>query len=211
MARSTSVSSVSSALSFNQLVEAMLSQCENDAQVLADKINDALPEVLSLIQQKEHLSQVSETRFKALIVSFFRKNKNLGVPSDVLAKTVVREYLKTYEAGDLDKYDVIAERLETFLDQNTGSKKRDNSILKGDSKYKNLMENSFLNSHGPSGTNLRDFESLWSKDSCKAFLALMSELESVNNPVSDDESDDSVSDESDDSESDDSDSDSELK
>jgi len=200
MARSLSVSSASSVLSFNQLVEALLSQCDNDAQVLAEKINEALPEVLAFIQQKEHLNQVSEIRFKSLIVNFFRKNKNVGVPSDVLAKHVVREYLKTYEAGDLDKYDVVAERLETFLDHNTGSKKRDNSILKGDSKYKNLMEKSFLNSHGPSGTNLRDFDALWSKNSCTAFVTLMSELESVNNPIDDDSadsSDDSDADESD--------------
>ena len=195
MARSTTVSSVSSALSFNELVEALLSKCENDASILADKINEALPEVLAFIQQKEHLNQVSEIRFKALIVNFFRKNKNVGVPSDVLAKHVVREYLKTYEAGDLDKYDVVSERLETFLDHNTGSKKRDTSIMKGDSKYKNLMENSFLNSHGPSGTNLRDFENLWSKNNCREFVTLMSELESVNNPIddSDDESDESDS------------------
>jgi len=173
----TSLSSVS----FVSLVRAAFEQVDCDAELFSEKLNEVLPVVIREIKAEKLLAEVSTIRLKALCVEFYRKNKNVGTPTEVLKSLLTKAYLKTYEGGDIDKLEMVSNAVDSFISANMASKKGDKAILNG-TKVGVTTDNAFLVSNGPAGTSLRDFESLWKNDSSEDYQELMSMLASVNNP-----------------------------
>ena len=186
MARSTSLSSAS----FVSLVRAAFEQIDCDVELFSEKLSEVLPVVIREINAEKLLAEVSTIRLQALCVEFYRKNKNVGTPTEVLKPFLTKAYLKTYEGGDIDKLEMVGNSVDSFIAANMASKKGDKAILNG-TKVGVTTDNAFLVSNGPAGTSLRDFESLWKYDSSEDYQELMSALAAVNNPVveQDDEAD----------------------
>lgn len=159
----------------------------------ADDVHDIGSELASLaetaLKEREReaaLNRVLSTRLKALAVDFFRGKKNAGLPSDDVAKHLASKYVKQYhptESGDflLEMHS----RVSAWMDENTGSAKRDSSNAKK-GIITNTVGTAFFVSRGPSGVSLNKahFDSMWSSTSCLAYQQLQEELASINNPVS---------------------------
>jgi hypothetical protein len=190
MTISTRSASVLASVSLVALMTEILSRFS------ASNVDDIGSELSSLAEtalkeqaREAAINRVLSTRLKALAVDFFRSKKNAGLPSEAVAKFLASKYVQQYHAGESGEFLLaMLDRVSSWMDDNTGSAKRDSSNAKK-GMITDTVNTAFFVSRGPSGVSLNKthYETMWSSTSCVAYQQLQLELAAINNPADDSE------------------------
>lgn len=183
-------------LSSLSLAVALLSTLQNEGKTVnGETLMSLFSDARSELARQESIAMCFDTRVKAMLVDFFRGNKNSGVTGSVVIQKVAMDYVKRYESSNPEIMVAFADvtaRLEDFFKHNTGSARSENAKAnpkdgKAAKSVAPAIADAFLVSRGPAGVSLNSahYESKWAHDSCLAYQELQQELAQVNNPVSD--------------------------